>query len=111
MKIVITGTTSGIGKALALYYAQPGVTLGLLGRRHALLMTTATACTARGATVVPAALDVRDGPAMRAYAEQFVGQTQGIDLNQPTQHWHIDCALKRAVPIPDDGRVYESHVD
>jgi short-subunit dehydrogenase len=27
MKIVITGTTSGIGKALALYYAQPGVIL------------------------------------------------------------------------------------
>ena len=60
MKIVITGTTSGIGKALALYYAQPGVTLGLIGRRQALLTTTATACTARGATVVPAALDVRD---------------------------------------------------
>jgi NADP-dependent 3-hydroxy acid dehydrogenase YdfG len=80
MKIVITGTTSGIGKALALYYAQPGVTLGLLGRRQALLTTTATACTARGATVVPAALDVRDGIAMCAYAEQFVRQAQGIDL-------------------------------
>ncbi len=74
MKIVITGTTSGIGKALALYYAQPGVTLGLLGRRQALLTITATACTARGATVMPAALDVRDGAAMRAYAEQFVMQ-------------------------------------
>ena len=37
MKIVITGTTSGIGKTLALYYAQPGVTLGLIGRRQALL--------------------------------------------------------------------------
>ena len=80
MKIVITGTTSGIGKALALYYAQPGVTLGLIGRRQALLTTTATACIARGATVVPAALDVRDGAAMSAYAEQFVRQTQGIDL-------------------------------
>ena len=80
MKIVITGTTSGIGKALALYYAQPGVTLGLIGRRQTLLTTTATACIARGATVVPAALDVRDGAAMSAYAEQFVRQTQGIDL-------------------------------
>jgi NADP-dependent 3-hydroxy acid dehydrogenase YdfG len=29
---------------------------------------------------VPAALDVRDGIAMCAYAEQFVRQAQGIDL-------------------------------
>ena len=80
MKIVITGTTSGIGQALALHYAQPGITLGLIGRRQALLTTTATACTARGAIVIPAALDVRDGTAMCAYAEQFVIQAQGIDL-------------------------------
>jgi NADP-dependent 3-hydroxy acid dehydrogenase YdfG len=80
MRIVITGTTSGIGKALALHYAQPGVRLGLIGRRQALLTATAMACTARGATVVPAALDVRDGRAMGAYAEQFVLQAQGIDL-------------------------------
>src|SRR5207302_10694431 len=99
MKIVITGTTSGIGKALALYYAQPGVTLGLIGRRQALLTTTATACTARGATVVPAALDVRDGAAMRAYAEQFVRQTQGIDL----------VIANAGVGEPDDLRSGNSH--
>jgi short-subunit dehydrogenase len=80
MKIVITGTTSGIGRALALHYAQRGVTLGLLGRRQELLTTTATECTARGATVVPAALDVQDEAAMRTYAEQFILQAQGIDL-------------------------------
>jgi len=80
MKIVITGTTSGIGRALALHYAQPGVTLGLLGRRQELLTTTATECTRRGATVMPAALDVQDEAAMRDYAEQFILQAQGIDL-------------------------------
>jgi len=80
MNIVITGTTSGIGRALALHYAQRGTTLGLLGRRQELLTTTAAECTARGAAVLPAALDVRDEAAMRAYAEQFITQTQGIDL-------------------------------
>ena len=80
MQIVITGTTSGIGRALALHYAQPGVTLGLLGRRQELLTTTAAECTTRGATVIPAALDVQDEVAMRAYAEQFILQAQGIDL-------------------------------
>ena len=80
MKIVITGTTSGIGRALALHYAQRDVTLGLLGRRQELLTTTATECTTRGATVIPAALDVQDEAAMHAYAEQFIRQAQGIDL-------------------------------
>jgi short-subunit dehydrogenase len=80
MKIVITGTTSGIGRALALHYAQPGMTLGLIGRRQELLTTTAAECTARGATVIPAALDVRGEAAMCTYAGQFIPQAGGIDL-------------------------------
>jgi NADP-dependent 3-hydroxy acid dehydrogenase YdfG len=80
MKIVITGTTSGIGRALALHYARPGVILGLLGRRQELLTATAAQCTAQGATVLSAALDVQDGAALRAYAEQFILQAQGVDL-------------------------------
>lgn len=80
MKLVITGTTSGIGRALALYYAQPGNTLGLLGRRAAQLDTLATECRTLGATVIPAPLDVRDETAMQAYAAAFITQAQGIDL-------------------------------
>jgi NADP-dependent 3-hydroxy acid dehydrogenase YdfG len=80
MKIVITGTTSGIGKALALHYAQRGVTLGLIGRRQALLTAVAGDCEAQGATAIPAALDVRDEAAMRQYAMQFIDQAGGIDL-------------------------------
>src|SRR5262249_654525 len=80
MKIVITGTTSGIGRALALPYAQPGVTLGLIGRRQELLTATTAECTRRGASTISAGLDVQDEAAMRAYAEQFLLQAQGIDL-------------------------------
>lgn len=80
MHIVITGVTSGIGKALALHYAQHGTTLGLIGRRQERLWNVATQCQTQGADVIPAALDVRDTVAMRAYAEQFIGQTGGIDL-------------------------------
>jgi short-subunit dehydrogenase len=80
MRIVITGTTSGIGKDLALYYAQPGTTLGLTGRRQERLTAVAAQCQARGAEVLAAAIDVCDATAMRAYAEQFLAQTGGIDL-------------------------------
>jgi short-subunit dehydrogenase len=80
MRIVITGTTSGIGKELALYYAQCGTTLGLTGRRQERLTAVAAQCQAQGAEVLAAAIDVRDATAMRAYAEQFLAQTGGIDL-------------------------------
>ena len=80
MHIVVTGATSGIGQALALHYAAPGTTLGLIGRRQALLAQVSAQCTAQGATVVPAALDVRDGAAMQEYAGQFLNCTGGIDI-------------------------------
>jgi len=80
MRVVITGTTSGIGKELALYYAQPGNTLGLSGRRQELLAAVAEQCRTRGAHVVSAPLDVRHATAMRDYAEQFLEQAGGIDL-------------------------------
>jgi short-subunit dehydrogenase len=80
MKIVITGATSGIGRALALHYAAPDATLGLIGRRQELLTTVAECCQAQGAQVLPAPLDVRDEAAMQTYARQFVAQAGGVDL-------------------------------
>ena len=79
-KIVITGTTSGIGKELALAYACPGVTLGLVGRRENRLAEVAEQCEARGARVIVAPIDVRDGMAMHTYTETFLAQANGIDL-------------------------------
>ncbi len=80
MNIVITGTTSGIGHALALHYAQPGTTLGLIGRRQERLTAVAACCETQGACVVPAAIDVGDTAAMQAYAAQFLQHADGIDL-------------------------------
>ncbi|MDH3600514.1 MAG: SDR family NAD(P)-dependent oxidoreductase [Candidatus Tectomicrobia bacterium] len=80
MKIVITGATSGIGAALALHYAQPGVTLGLLGRRQDRLAEVIGRCEAHGADVIAEPLDVRDGAAMRIFAETFVARADGVDL-------------------------------
>lgn len=62
--LVITGASSGIGEALAVSYAGPGVALLLTGRRADALDRVAAACEAKGARVVRCAVDVTDAPAM-----------------------------------------------
>lgn len=63
--VLITGASSGIGKALALAYAESGRRLSLGGRDEARLAEVAAACRERGATVHAALVDVRDETATR----------------------------------------------
>lgn len=65
--ILITGASSGIGAALAQEYAGPGVVLHLGGRSLERLESVATQCRAAGAEVRPAAVDVVDAEAVRAW--------------------------------------------
>jgi short-subunit dehydrogenase len=60
--VLITGASGGIGRALAVACAGPGVILHLGGRDAARLAETAAACRSRGATARTAALNVRDAP-------------------------------------------------
>lgn len=64
---LITGASSGLGRALALGRAVPGATLHLAGRDAGRLGETANACRAKGATVHEALLDVTDEAAMAAW--------------------------------------------
>ncbi len=65
--ILITGASSGIGRALALAYAAPRTELALIGRSAERLRDVAAAAKARGAGVVTVQLDVRDRDAMHAW--------------------------------------------
>jgi short-subunit dehydrogenase len=69
--IVITGATSGLGRALAVGYAAPGIRLGLVGRNAARLEQVARACADRGAAVVAGRLDVRDADDLSAWLVAF----------------------------------------
>jgi NADP-dependent 3-hydroxy acid dehydrogenase YdfG len=67
--ILITGASSGIGRALAYVYARDGVSLSLIGRDRERLEDTAAAAGAQGAEVSIGQLDVRDQDAMAHWIE------------------------------------------
>lgn len=73
---LITGASSGIGRALALALAMPGTTLHLGGRDAERLEAVAAACRTHDATVHPQRIDVCDAPAM----EHWVATAGRLDL-------------------------------
>ncbi len=79
-RLLITGASSGIGRALALAYARDGASLFLLGRDAARLEATAEACRAAGASEVETRVaDVRDREAMARLVELAHG-ARPIDI-------------------------------
>jgi short-subunit dehydrogenase len=76
-KVIITGASSGIGRALALEYAGRGATLGLIARRADLLEQLA------GSLPVPSytyAVDVTDARSLAMAAEDFVARAGSPDV-------------------------------
>ena len=77
--VLITGASSGIGRALALAYAAEGTRLALDGRDPSRLAEVAEACSARGAEVETATIDVVDGEAMAGWVTEM-DQVRPLDL-------------------------------
>ena len=79
-KVLITGASSGIGKALALAYAKKGFTIGLTARREDILHEVAQECKNLGGTPFVYKLDVQDAEKCKSVAEKFIKDAGGIDI-------------------------------
>lgn len=75
-KILITGATSGLGKALAEEYANKNITLFLSGRNQERLSEITQICQNKGAKVVGKIVDVKNKTAMASW----INQISNLDL-------------------------------
>ena len=77
--VLITGASSGIGAALAVYYAGEGVDLYLSGRHEERLAAVKDKCESKGAHVHTACLDVTDEKRMAIWVTE-ADQKTPLDL-------------------------------
>ena len=79
-KVFIMGASTGIGKALAMHYADQDTILGLAARRVDLLEDVARECRNDNAKTYVFKVDVNDEENCSIAANEFIGITGGIDI-------------------------------
>lgn len=107
--VVVTGGSSGVGRATAHAFARRGVRLVLASRDPEALEDAARECRAHGATAIVEALDMSDVGAVEKLRERAVGEFGRIDV------W-VNCAALllfgrfEEIPPGDFRRVVEANL-
>ncbi|SON55980.1 putative ketoacyl reductase [Hartmannibacter diazotrophicus] len=101
--VILTGASSGIGRAVALSLARPGLRMGLVGRDAARMDEIANACRDRGAEVEIGLMDVRDRPALAGFIEDFDDRSP-VDLVIANAGVTAGLGPDRSPEHPDESR-------
>ncbi len=107
--VVITGASSGIGRASALAFARRGARLILAARRERPLQDLAQECDRAGGQGLAVPTDVRDSEAVEALAKAAVESFGRLDVwvnNAAVGMW----ARFEEIPLEDYRRVIETNL-
>ncbi len=95
LTVVITGATSGIGRATALEFARKGYRLALTARRQDVLNTVAAECDRVGGETYTWAIDVSDEKMVYEFAKRANEEFGSIDV------WVNNAAVAMMGPFED----------
>ncbi|MBI4347802.1 MAG: SDR family NAD(P)-dependent oxidoreductase [Elusimicrobia bacterium] len=97
-RAVVTGATSGLGKALAVQLGRQGWRVALVGRREQLLQETAALVEEAGGFPLALAGDVADPESVKRHYAEIKDKWGGVDL----------ALLNAGTPSPMDARKFDA---
>jgi sorbose reductase len=77
---LVTGGSSGIGKHVALAYAQAGAAVAIAGRHHETLQEVAAQITAEGGKAVAVTCDVTEAEQVNSMLDRVTDELGGVDI-------------------------------
>lgn len=79
-KVLVTGSTKGIGRAIAETFAAEGANVGVCARNLAEVESTVAALKAKGVGAFGGAVDVANAGVLKAWVEDMAAKLGGIDV-------------------------------
>jgi 3-oxoacyl-[acyl-carrier protein] reductase len=79
-KAIVTGASRGIGRAIAETLAAEGCDVAICARGQAGVDEVVGALSAKGVTAFGAAVDIADGPALKAWVSESAERLGGLDI-------------------------------
>ncbi|UPK39143.1 SDR family oxidoreductase [Bradyrhizobium sp. 186] len=79
-KVLVTGSTKGIGRAIAETFAAEGANVGVCSRNQAEVESTVAALEAKGVAAYGGSVDVSDAAGLKAWVGDMAAKLGGIDV-------------------------------